>query len=72
MSPCHLCGAPYDDSFPDWNICRQCLADTVPEGSYIDSLGIVWSPDELEEAGGLDEIRQLSFDADVRNKNYGK
>ena len=24
MNGCHNCGRPYDDSFADWTICREC------------------------------------------------
>ena len=59
MGPCHTCGRAYDDSFPDWSICRDCLAKQVPDDSYIDGLGIVWSPDELAAAGGKAEVDRL-------------
>lgn len=72
MSPCHNCGAPYDESFPDWTICRPCFLDVIPEDSYVDSLGIVWSPSELADAGGQAEVDMMAFNSDARNKVYGK
>lgn len=68
MQGCNSCGTPYDESFPDWTICRACLTDQAPDGSYIDSLGIVWSPEDLEEAGGKAEVERMVYEADIRNK----
>ena len=63
---CNNCGRPYDDSFPDWSICSGCLRQQVPDNNYIDSLGIVWSPEELEDAGGQTEVEKLCAEADIR------
>lgn len=64
---CHRCGLPYNESFPDWSICGSCLREEIPEDSFVDSLGIVWSPQELEEAGGIHEVMKMAYDADARN-----
>lgn len=72
MDGCHSCGRPYDESFPDWTICLDCLYNEVPDDSYIDSLGIVWTPEDLEEAGGQGEVDKMAYEADVRNKGYAK
>ena len=29
MENCHNCGRPYDDSFADWTICRDCMWEQV-------------------------------------------
>lgn len=68
MTGCQSCGAPYHDSFPDWTICRSCMMEQVPEDSYVDALGIVWSPEELAGAGGQKEVDRMVYEADVRNK----
>jgi uncharacterized OB-fold protein len=64
---CHKCGRPYDESFPDWSICRSCLTEEIPEDSFVDSLGIIWSQKELEEAGGQQEVMKMASEIDVRN-----
>ena len=67
MDSCHGCGRPYDDSFADWTICRACKQREMEEyhGApvYMDSLGICWSQEELEEAGGLEEVIKLNQEA---------
>lgn len=65
---CHTCGRPYDDSFPDWSICGNCLQQQVGEDKYIDSLGIVWSQDELQEVGGVGQVEVMCQEADARRK----
>jgi len=63
MECCHQCGRPYDDSFPDWTICGACYREQLPDDTYVDSLGIAWSPDELAEAGGRSEVDRLCSEA---------
>ena len=57
MDNCHGCGRPYDDSFADWIICQNCMYQQQIESGrnivYMDSLGITWTQEELDEAGGL-------------------
>lgn len=67
---CHCCGNEYPDEYmADWTICRGCLQSQVGEDKYIDSLGIVWNKEELEEAGGVSEVERLCAEADVRRNN---
>jgi len=70
MENCYGCGRPYDDSFADWTICRGCAMqqamEQYPEDHkpvYMDSLGIVWTQKDLEEAGGLKEVIRLNKEA---------
>ena len=69
MESCHGCGRPYDDSFADWTICRDCkqreMEEYHGEPVYMDSLGICWTQKELEEAGGLGEVIKLNKEAKV-------
>ncbi len=63
MENCHGCGRPYDDSFADWTICRSCkqkqMEETLGEEVYMDALGICWTAQDLEEAGGREEVDRL-------------
>lgn len=71
MDPCHSCGRQYDDSFADWTICRDCAMKQLKESEeetgrkivYMDSLGISWTQEELDEAGGLAEVIRLNKEA---------
>ena len=73
MENCHNCGRPYDDSFADWTICRDCMWEqnhmaeetTGRKVVYMDLLGISWSQEELDEAGGLVEVIKLNKGARV-------
>ena len=69
MDDCHGCGRPYDDSFADWTICRVCKQQQMEEHHqepvYMDSLGICWTQEELDEAGGLQEVIKLNAEARV-------
>jgi reverse gyrase len=72
-SQCHNCGGEYpDEMMADWTICRNCMQDQVGEDKYIDSLGIVWSKEELEEAGGEKEVELMCEEADIRKNNSFK
>lgn len=67
MSPCCGCGKPYDDSFADWSICRDCKFEQMqmiePETVYMDGLGICWAEKQLKEAGGKSEVDKLVAEA---------
>lgn len=67
MEPCYGCGRPYDDSFADWTICRECkhhqMEQYHQEPVYMDALGICWTQSELEEAGGKYEVDRLVKEA---------
>ena len=67
MENCYGCGRPYDDSFADWTICRECSFQQQKESGrevvYMDSLGISWTQEELDEAGGLEEVIRLNKEA---------
>ena len=69
MENCYGCGRPYDDSFADWTICRDCMWQQQQEAGrpvvYMDSLGISWTQEELDEAGGLQEVIRLNKEARV-------
>ena len=69
MENCNNCGKPYDDSFADWTICRECKYQLENASGrktvYIDSLGISWTQEELEEAGGLSEVIRLNKEARI-------
>ena len=73
MEGCYGCGRPYDDSFADWTICRDCMWEqnrmaeetTGRKVVYMDSLGISWTQEELDEAGGLKEVIKLNKEARV-------
>lgn len=59
-SECHQCGGTFPDHLmADWTICRSCMQKHTPDDHYMDSLGITWSPKELEEAGGKAEVERL-------------
>lgn len=64
MENCYGCGRPYDDSFADWTICRSCMLNEMQkagrEVAYMDSLGISWTQEELDEAGGLQEVIKMN------------
>lgn len=65
MNNCHGCNRPYDDSFADWTICRECMWEQQEERGavYMDSFGICWTQEELDEAGGLQEVIKLNKQA---------
>lgn len=67
MENCYGCGRPYDDSFADWTICRSCAMQQMQGAgrkvAYMDSLGITWTQQELDEAGGLQEVIRMNKDA---------
>lgn len=69
MEGCHGCGRPYDDSFADWTICRSCMMSQAQESgmevAYMDSLGIMWTQQDLEEAGGLQEVIRMNKEARI-------
>jgi len=69
MDPCHDCGRPYDDSFADWTICRSCMFKRQEDRGvvYMDSLGICWTQEELDEAGGKQEVIRLNNGARITN-----
>lgn len=69
---CHVCGQLfYDSQMADWTICFACkkhqMEELLGEDVYIDSLGITWTKEELENAGGIAEVQQMAHDADARN-----
>jgi hypothetical protein len=61
-----------DEDMADWTICRGCMQREMEratgENVFIDQLGIAWTGSELEEAGGINEVRQMASEADVRGK----
>ncbi len=67
MENCYGCGRPYDDSFADWTICRDCMRQEQQERGvvYMDSLGICWTQEELDDAGGMQEVVRLNAEAKV-------
>jgi len=67
MENCHQCGRPYDDSFADWTICRDCMLEQQQYRGvvYMDSLGICWTQEELDSAGGLEEVIKLNKEARI-------
>lgn len=65
---CHGCNEVFPDAMmADWSVCRSCMErdmEQYHEGPvYIDSLGIVWSQEELKEAGGQQEVDSLAREA---------
>ena len=62
---CDKCGQPADAG---WNICSRCkkkeVQKQVGEDVYIDSMGIAWTQEEIEEAGGVSEIERMCNEAD--------
>lgn len=72
LQQCHACGGYYPDEYmADWTICRRCLKQKVEEDLgeevYMDALGIVWTQEDIKEAGGIVEINKMVAEADVRN-----
>jgi hypothetical protein len=72
LSQCHNCGGNFPDEYmADCIICRGCMQiemkNNCGEPVFIDSLGIVWTQSELEEAGGLAEVQKMAHEADGRN-----
>lgn len=68
MEGCHSCGRPYDDSFADWTICRDCMAQQLEQANggervYFDALGIAWTQAEIDDAGGWHEVMKMSSEA---------
>jgi len=47
MENCQECGIPYNDSFADWTICRDCKLRLIREGEekveHIDNFDIYWT-----------------------------
>lgn len=76
MQPCTGCGRPYDDSFADWSICRDCkhqqMEEALGEPVYMDGLGICWTQSDLEEAGGQREVDRLVAESRVWKKQENK
>jgi len=72
MDDCHGCGRPYDDSFADWTICRDCKQAQMEayhgEPVFMDELGITWTRSELEEAGGQQEVERLVEESQATRK----
>lgn len=70
MSQCHFCGGEFsDDLMADWTICRSCYSEQMRaitgEDVYLDSLGIAWTKEELDAAGGKAEVDRLNKQARV-------
>jgi hypothetical protein len=70
---CNGCYRKFDESqMADWTICIGCkkkqMEDYLDEEVYIDALGIGWTKDEIEEAGGIVEVRRMVEEADCRGK----
>lgn len=67
---CHGCGRPYDDSFADWTICRDCMWQHQQERDvvYMDSIGICWTQEELDDAGGLQEVMRLNVESQATRR----
>lgn len=73
LTQCHNCGGMFPDSMmADWTICfncmRQRMEEALGEEVFIDQLGIAWTQSDIEEAGGIDEIKNMASEADVRGK----
>lgn len=71
MEPCYGCGRPYDDSFADWTMCRECAWAQMQQWEeppvYMDALGIAWTQSQLDEAGGKHEVDKMVAEADARD-----
>lgn len=69
MENCYGCGRPYNDSFADWTICRDCMWEQQKKSGrdivYMDSLGITYTQEELEDMGGLTEVIRLNNEARI-------
>ena len=77
LTQCHVCGGAYnDENMADWTICRGCkikqMEEYHGEKVFMDNLGICWTKAELEEAGGLDEVKKMAGEADIRRNNSFK
>lgn len=72
MENCRGCNVSYDDSFADWTICRDCAVKQHEQAGrvivYMDQLGIAWTQEELDEAGGLEEVKSMAKEGDARGK----
>ena len=69
-SQCHNCGGYFhDDMMADWTICFGCKQRMMEEATggpiFMDSLGIAWTPKELEEAGGKAEVMKMARESDA-------
>lgn len=64
MTMCESCGGDFPmESMPSWTLCAGCyevaVRENYGEDVYIDGLGIVWTPEDLAEAGGRAEVDKL-------------
>jgi hypothetical protein len=54
----------------DWTICFGCkqreMERITGEPIFMDSLGIAWTPEELAEAGGKEEVMKMARESDAR------
>lgn len=72
LQQCEVCGGMFPDAMmPDWTRCGGCkqrmTEEEYGEPVFMDSLGIVWTEKELEEAGGMQEVVKMAHDGDARN-----
>ncbi|WP_408998472.1 hypothetical protein ACJ77P_12945 [Syntrophus buswellii] len=71
LQQCHCCGGYFpDEAMADWTICFHCkkkqMEEIYEEEVFIDSLGICWTRDDIEQAGGIEEISKMASEADAR------
>jgi len=72
LNQCQVCGGMFPDkAMADWTICMGCKTrqaeKATSEEIYIDNLGITWTKGDIEEAGGINEVKKMAFEADARN-----
>jgi len=73
LQRCNNCGGYFsDEAMADWTICFKCSKESmeVMTGEkvvYQDNLGISWTQQEITDAGGINEIKKMAYDADTRN-----
>lgn len=59
---CVRCNNEYPQSqMADWTICFQCKDEELKTMGFVytDYLGIGWTQEDLDEIGGLEELKKL-------------
>lgn len=60
MALCNTCNGTYElNEMADWTLCFPCRSLATEPGSYMDELGIEWSKRDIDEIGGIAEIKKL-------------